>query len=327
MPLNGTVCDTDGASVEATPDVVKQRLSSGDFFWLNLDGLDGDGTDLLLNTFGFHSLAVEDAENFGQRPKLDDYDSFSYWVAYGVADDGQPVEVHVFYTEKNIVTVHRGCGKLFDAVQQRLTRHPPKDVSPPSVTTLYLVIDTLVDSYFPQLAELDDRIDELEDAILRNPTEEQLGQLFTMKRQLVGWRKVITPQRDLFARVLSGVDALPGMTDEDARYFRDLYDHLIRISDLVDSYRDLVTGAVDTHLSTVSNRLNVVMKQLTIIATVFLPLSFLTGFFGQNFGWMVNGVQTKPWAFWVFGIGLELAATFGLLYLFRRRGWLGGPKA
>jgi magnesium transporter len=117
------------------------------------------------------------------------------------------------------------------------------------------------------------------------------------------------------------------MTAEDERYFRDLYDHLIRISDLVDSYRDLLTGAMDTHLSTVSNRLNVVMKQLAIIATLFLPLSFLTGFFGQNFSWLVNHFLNQDWTFWAFGIGLEVAAVIGLGVLFRRRGWLGGPTA
>ena len=120
---------------------------------------------------------------------------------------------------------------------------------------------------------------------------------------------------------------LPGMTAEDERYFRDLYDHLIRISDLVDSYRDLLTGAMDTHVSTVSNRLNVVMKQLAIIATLFLPLSFLTGFFGQNFSWLLNHFLNKNWAFWVFGLGLEAGAVVGLLVMFRRRGWLGGPTA
>ena len=117
------------------------------------------------------------------------------------------------------------------------------------------------------------------------------------------------------------------MTAEDERYFRDLYDHLIRVSDLVDSYRDLLTGAMDTHLSTVSNRLNVVMKQLAIIATVFLPLSFLTGFFGQNFALLTNHFLTHSWTFWAFGIGGDAAAVIGLMVLFRQRGWMGGPTA
>jgi magnesium transporter len=117
---------------------------------------------------------------------------------------------------------------------------------------------------------------------------------------------------------------LPGITENGLRYMRDIYDHLIHISDSVDDYRDLLSGVMDTHLSTVSNRLNVVMKQLTIIATVFLPLSFLTGFFGQNFSWLVNHIQGW-WPFVLFGLGLEVVAALVLLYFFRRRGWLGGP--
>ncbi len=105
---------------------------------------------------------------------------------------------------------------------------------------------------------------------------------------------------------------------------RDIYDHLIHISDSVDEYRDLLSGVMDTHLSTVSNRLNVVMKQLTIIATVFLPLSFLTGFFGQNFSWLVAHI-VGGWSFIIFALGLEIVSALGLLYMFRKRGWLGGP--
>jgi magnesium transporter len=138
-------------------------------------------------------------------------------------------------------------------------------------------------------------------------------------------RKVIAPQRDMMASINAGVSDVPGMTDEAARYFRDLYDHLIRLADLVDSYRDLLSSVMDTHLSTVSNRLNVVMKQLAIIATVFLPLSWLTGFFGQNFAFLVGHI-TSRWAFFVFGLGTEVVAVILLFMLFRRRGWLGGPS-
>ena len=233
----------------------------------------------------------------------------------------------MFYSEKHVVTVHQGpCGPM-DAVRGRLGHHQAGELSPPEISILYLVVDELVDSFFPVLSTFDDRIDEIEDAILKLPTEEQLGELFDMKRTLVTLRKVVTPQRDMFASLLSGVSVLAGMTRDDERYFRDLYDHLIRISDLVDSYRDLLTGAMDTHISTVSNRLNVVMKQLAIIATIFLPLSFLTGFFGQNFSLLVNDFLSHSWTFWVLGIGTEIAAVIGLIILFRRRGWLGGPTA
>jgi magnesium transporter len=133
-------------------------------------------------------------------------------------------------------------------------------------------------------------------------------------------RKAVSPQRDAFARLMGGIAQLPGLGEEDERYFRDVYDHLIRISDLIDSYRDLLTGAMDVYLSTVSNRLNSVMKQLTIIATVFLPLSWLTGFFGQNFGFMVKHIGGLE-AFIGLGLGSELLVLTALLLFFKRRGW------
>jgi magnesium transporter len=180
--------------------------------------------------------------------------------------------------------------------------------------------DELTDGFFPVLSSFDDRIDRLQDEIFAKPTDEQLSELFNMKRWLIGVRKVITPQRDLVASLVAGVAELPGMTREIERYYRDLYDHLIRVSDLVDSYRDLLTGSMDAYLSTVSNRLNVVMKQLTVIATIFLPLSFLTGFFGENFAWLIRRIGSLD-AFLLLGLGSELAVVAAMVVLFRR-GWI-----
>jgi len=328
--MRGKLFELDGTTVDATAEAVTQRLAARGFLWLDLDGMDAESSQLLLQGFGFHPLAVEDAEHFGQRPKIDEYEGSTYLVVHGAASEtpAATVEVHVFYSPKHIVTVHRGGCPPLEAVRTRLGRHrADAELSPPEISVLYLLVDELVDSFFPVLAKFDDRIDEIEDAILKLPTEDQLGEMFDMKRTLVSLRKVVTPQRDMVASLLSGVSSLPGMTAEDERYFRDLYDHLIRVSDLVDSYRDLLTGAMDTHLSTVSNRLNVVMKQLAIIATVFLPLSFLTGFFGQNFALLTNHFLTHSWTFWAFGIGGDAAAVIGLMVLFRQRGWMGGPTA
>jgi magnesium transporter len=325
--MRATLTDIDGTATDTTVDEVGDRLSAGTFLWLDLDGVDDAWSRLLLERFGIHPLAIEDIQHFGQRPKVDDYDTFTYLVVHGANLDAPSttIEVHVLIAPGYVVTVHRGAAEPLGGCRRRLARHHAQQVAPPEISVLYLVVDELVDSYFPLLARFDDRIDEVEDAILKTPTEAQLAELFDMKRVLVALRKVVTPERDMFASLLAGATSLPGMTVDDERYFRDLYDHLIRISDLVDSYRDLLSGAMDTHLSTVSNRLNVVMKQLAIIATVFLPLSFLTGFFGQNFAYLVTHVINAEWAFWVLGIGLEVVAVVALMVLFRRRGWLGGP--
>jgi magnesium transporter len=193
---------------------------------------------------------------------------------------------------------------------------------PTRLILLHNILDSLIDSFFPALAAFDDRIDELQEMIFARPSNEQLAELFTMQRWLVGVRKLISPQRDAMAALVSGMIDLPGMTPDSDPYLRDLYDHLIRISDLVDSYRDLLTNAMDAYLSMVSNNLNEVMKQLAIIATIFLPLSFLTGFFGQNFSWLVGNLGGLP-VFWIVGIGSELVAVAGLYWLFRHRG--SGP--
>jgi magnesium transporter len=134
----------------------------------------------------------------------------------------------------------------------------------------------------------------------------------------------VSPQRDMMSNINAGLADIPGMTDEAGRYFRDLYDHMIRLADYIDNYRDLLSSVMDTHLSTVSNRLNLVMKQLTIIATIFLPLTFFTGFFGQNFAALVRFIA-PAWTFWVIGVGINVTAVAVLYVYFRRKGWLGGP--
>ena len=297
-----------------------------EFFWLDLDSVDDETLQLLADVFDVHQLALEDIQHFGQRPKVDDYGTFTYLVAHGAASEGFGTEeVHFLFAEHFVVTAHHGDCAAMEAVRTRLAHRTGAPTVPPQIAVIYLVIDELVDSFFPMLDRFDNQIDDLEDAVLVRPTDAQLGTLFTMKRSLIGVRKVVTPERDVFAGITSGVIELPGVNESGLRYLRDVYDHLIRISDLVDGYRDLLSGVMDTHLSTVSNRLNVVMKQLTIIATVFLPLTFLTGWFGQNFSFLVMHITGKA-PFYLFAIGLELLSALVLLYFFRRRGWLGGPS-
>ncbi len=323
----------DGKATDPTQQNIEEAVAGGEFFWLDLDlhdpGPDDDVTALLTDTFHFHPLAVEAADRFGQRARIDEYDDFVHVITFGIADDGKSVaEVHCFITKKFIITLHQGNCPALATVHDRISGHHASEVAAPQVVIFYLIMDTLVDSFFPVLSAFDDSIDSLEGAILKNPTEEQLGTLFDMKREVMDIRKVITPQRDMIASVNAGMVTIPGMNSKGTAYFRSLYDHLIRISDQVDAERDLISGVMDTHLSMVSNRLNVVMKQLAIIATVFLPLGFLTGFFGQNFAWLTGHLQTSlPW-FLFLGIGSEVVAIILLLILFKRRGWLGsGPTA
>jgi magnesium transporter len=314
------VVDDQGSSeIRFDRDTVERLLADDGFFWLDLDRPSEADFQILRDVFKFHPLAIEDSEQFDQRAKLDEYDDFVFVVVYGAApDDDRLVEVHCFYSERFLITVHRDDCPAFAEIRRRYRRRE-KGIKQPSLL-LYRVIDGLVDSFFPMLATFDDRIDELEDAIFLKADDRQLQEIFRMKRRLVGLRKAVSPQRDTFAQLMGGIAQLPGLAEEDERYFRDIYDHLIRISDIIDSYRDLLTGAMDVYLSTVSNRLNSVMKQLTIIATIFLPLSWLTGFFGQNFGFMVRHISSWE-ALIGLGIGSELLVLAALLLFFKRRGW------
>jgi magnesium transporter len=302
--------------------VLKEHLARREFFWLDLTAPDRAQLDELHTLFDFHPLALEDSEHFGQRPKLDDYGDYVFLVFYGawrhMPNDPEPLrEVHLFISGRYVVTVHRDPLPPLDQQREQLAGR----VLHSEQFLLYRILDALADSFFPLLSDMDDEIDDLEAAVLAEPDERQLQRLFALKRELVAMRKVVTPQRDLFVRSVDQVADLPGLTLDERDYFRDVYDHLIRISDLIDSYRDLLSGATDLYLSTISNRQNGVMKQLTVIATIFLPLAFITGFFGQNFGVLVRHI-TSPWTFWVIGVGSMLLTVIGLLLFFRRKGWL-----
>jgi magnesium transporter len=303
--------------------VIKDHLQRDHFFWLDLTAPSSEQIAQLQELFGFHPLAVKDSEHFHQRPKIDNYGDYLFLVFYGAwrhrEDDPAPLrEVHMFVSGKYLITVHRDPLPPLDEQRAQLQGrmlHSEQFV-------LYRVLSALTDSFFPLLADMDNEIDELEAQVLANPTVSQLAELNSLRHQLVAMRKVVTPQRDLFASSIDQIAELPGFALDERDYFRDIYDHLIHIGELIDSYRDLLSGATDLYLSTVSNRQSDVTKQLTVIATIFLPLSFITGFFGQNFGYMINHLIATEWTFWVVGVGSMLATCVGLLVFFRRKGWV-----
>jgi magnesium transporter len=297
---------------------IPELLQRGEFFWLKLHGCSAEQIADVGRKFGLHPLAVEDTQEFGQRPKLDDYDTAALLVFYGVDPDGTPVEVHFHVSGQWMITVHQDGHEIFKQAERRIGREPPKTEE----EAIYRVLDALTDSFFPVLDGVDDRIDVLMDAMLQKPSQDQREELFHLRRRLIELRRIATPQRDILARGGDVLGRLPGLEADDARdWFRDVYDHLVRISELIDSYRDLLSGALDLYLSTVSNRLNAISKQLTVVATIFLPLTFVTGFFGQNFGTLVRHINT-PWAFWGYGVGSMIMSALALLWFFRRQGIL-----
>ena len=289
------------------------------FFWLDVLGASDDEIRAIGEAFSLHPLAIDDSIQFGQRAKLDPYDDYALLVAFGWSpDEDGLVEVHCYYSERYLVTVRRDEAPSLDAACARIVRALEKGKDP--VMVLHEIVDSLTDSFNEPLAKLDDRLEEIETAIVERPAQDQVREVLTMRRELATLRKAIGPQRDLFGRLTTGVEELPGMTPDAEHAFRDLYDHLYRLGEQMDATRDVMTGALDVYLSSSSNRLGQINKQLTVIATIFLPLTFLVGFFGQNFGWMVRHVGSWQ-AFLVWGIGLELLAGAAIFLLFKRLGW------
>jgi magnesium transporter len=300
---------------------IADLLKRDEYFWLDLtDPSDAEVAELG-EAFSFHPLALEDMRKRGQRPKLDDFGDYMFLVYYGVGEGSageiELQEVHAFLSGGYIVTSHQGRCEALTEAHERLAAQTPRSEQ----FVVYRVLDGLTDTFFPVLDRLDDRMEVLDSEIFDRPSPHQLEEITSLRRQLVELRRVVTPQRDLLARGVDDILEIPGLEADSRNYFRDVYDHAIRISDQIDSYRDLLAGTRDAYLSVVSNRLNQITKQLTVVATIFLPLSFIVGFFGQNFKWMVENINS-PADFFVLGIGSLVLSVIGLLFWFRRGSYL-----
>jgi magnesium transporter len=296
-------------------------LARDEYFWLDLTDPSADDITALGEIFSFHPLALEDMRKRGQRPKLDDFGECMFLVYYGVGEgehgEIELEEVHAFLSGGYIVTAHQGACAALGEAHERLEAQVPRSEQ----FVVYRVLDGLTDTFFPILDKLDDRMERLDGEIFDRPHPSQLEEIVTLRRQLVALRRVVTPQRDLLARGVDDILEIPGLEADSRNYFRDVYDHAIRISDQIDSYRDLLAGTRDAYLSVVSNRLNQITKQLTVVATIFLPLSFIVGFFGQNFRWLVVNIDSEA-DFIVLGIGSLVLSVIGLLFWFRRGSYL-----
>jgi len=320
-----TLITTKGAALDDPGEkaiAARLKVCHEDGFWLDIQAPGEEDLKILEKVFGFHHLTIEDIQHQDQRPKLEEYAGYTFIVIFTakLAADGeiQFQEHHMFVSKDYLVTVHDDPAEILVTLADRVKRSPELTKGNPGFLT-YLVIDDLVDSLFPLLESLDDRIDTLEDRILADATPELLGQINQYKRQVIELRKFIGAQRDLFQRLITHSIDVRG--EELTLYWRDVHDHLIRQYETVDSLRDLLTGAMDIYLSTVSNRLNNTMKALTVIASLFLPLTFLTGFFGMNFLYLTANLEPSTASFWI-GVGIMVFSVMIQFYFFKRRGWL-----
>ncbi len=281
---------------------------------------------ILRNVFGFHPLAVDDALRETHVPKLDDWNRYLYIVLQAITfirDDSSldSLEVDVFLGKNYLVTHHdlpiRAVSRVWQACQQD-ERYLAMDAD----HILYRLIDELVVDYMSTVEEMDEEIEWVEDQVFDNPSPVIVQRLFALKRSTLHLRRALSPLREVLNKMAR--DNFSVIDAKDRIYFRDIYDHLVRLHDISESLRDLVGGALDTYLSVINNRMNDIMKTLTVITTLFMPISFLVGFFGQNFFQPVAAPLAKWTGLFPFivTVAIILLVPSSMLMWFHRRGWL-----
>jgi magnesium transporter len=291
--------------------------------WVDLENVDDLQIIEIGSWFGISRLTLEDLVEQNQRAKMEEGDGYYYLVMHALEfaralDRIATPELDIVFSERFLLTAHDvplPCLTQLKNHETNETRPLKRGID----FLLHAITDALVDSYFPVLDELDDVLDELEDTVTSTPTPEVQRRIFTLKRGLAQMRRVVSPQVELFSRL--GGRSYHIVSDEAAAYFRDVHDHLVRIFEVIDSYRDLMSGMLDAYLSTVSNRLNEVMKRLTLIATIFMPITFITGILGQNFAYSPQVLHDNGYVFWYVLAFMGLVTVLQVLW-FRWKRWI-----
>lgn len=295
--------------------------------WVNLTGL-GD-TDLIVKVadiFGLHKLALEDVMNVHQRPKVEEFEDHLFIVVRMIAapESTETEQVSIFLGTNFVLSIQETAGDCFDPVRARIRRSTGRLRSSSADYLAYALIDATIDGYFPVLEGLGEELEQLEDAIVANPQPALVRDLHNLKRLFLSLRRAIWPHRELLSMLSREEHVL--LERETRLYFRDCYDHTIQLMDIVETYREIASGLMDVHISSVSARLNEIMKVLTIIATLFMPLGFIASLYGMNFDRSVSA-WNMPELGWRLGYPFALmlmgGCAAGLIIYFWRSGWLG----
>ena len=281
----------------------------------------------ILEGFGFHHLAIEDALQQTHAPKIDDWGDYLYIVLNYMhlvkatePWDTEIDELDIFLGRNFVITHHDNPVTSIDETW-KASQRDPRYTQDGADHLLYKIIDSIVMNYMPIIEKIDEEIDGIEDQVFDRPSSETLSRLFTLKRVLLAMRRILLPQREVLNKMAR--DDYQVIDRKDRIFFRDIYDHLVRLHDVNESLRDLVGGALDTYLSVINNRMNEVMKTLTIITTLFMPLTFVTGFFGMNFF-----AANPPYENWTmptifYGtLGIMLLTPVFMFFWMRRRTWV-----
>ncbi|HYC87603.1 MAG TPA: magnesium/cobalt transporter CorA [Thermoanaerobaculia bacterium] len=300
---------------------------SEDKLWVDVQGADNEIIEPLLETrFGFHELAAEDTMSPNTLPKYDSFSQYDFFIFRTVdvnvsEHQSETFKIAAFLGKNFLVTAHRRPLRTVDAVCNRLGNGDRRLLERGTDFLLYSIVDAMVDAHFPLIEQIEEAVDDLQDRIFANADNTHLDELLHLKRDINVLRRHSLPQRELLNQISRGDARF--IQREHLIYFRDVYDHMFRISETIDVDRDLMTGTMDAYLSVVANRTNDIMKVLTIFSAIMLPLSLIAGIYGMNFEHMP---ELKWLHGYPFALGLMLGVTVIMLGLFVRRGWIGMPK-
>ncbi|MBD0383663.1 magnesium/cobalt transporter CorA [Paenibacillus sedimenti] len=303
---------------EVIKDVQLAQLSDPNIKWYWVDFKEPNEEELLLleTHFHFHPLAVEDCFHLLQRPKLDHYEDVHFFVMHAINQQTLAAEeVDLFLGKNFIVTFHFNPSREIEDAWCRIAEQK-KGVDKGHMYATYLVMDKLVDQYFPCVYQIEDQLNEIENNVESESTQALMEDIFEIRSKLLKLRKTIVPMRDLLYRVLNSerIEGIKGLL----HYFTDVYDHLLKLSEMIDSNRDMTADMRDSYISLNANRMNTIMKTLTVITTIFMPLTFIAGIYGMNF-------DNMPELKWQWGYFIALAVMFGIGFgmfmWFRKKGW------
>ena len=291
--------------------------------WINIDGLhDIQVIEKIGKNFDFHPLILEDILNTSQRPKFEDFESYIFIVLKMLTyDDAEETikseQVSMILGHNFVISFQELQGDVFENIRERIRTAKGRIRKMSCDYLLYTLLDAIVDNYFAILEKFGEKIESLEEQLVSDPDEKILQKIHSMKSELISLRKSVWPLRELVSGLQRSESSL--ISEPTIVYFRDVYDHTIQVIDTVESFRDMVSGMLDIYLSSISNRMNAVMKVLTIIATIFIPLTFVAGIYGMNFKYMPE-LEWK-WGYFIVLIIMAVAAAAMLIY-FRRKKWL-----
>ena len=291
--------------------------------WINVDGIHQIETiEKIGKQFDLHPLILEDIMNTGQRPKIEDFDHYIYIVLKMLQIGKNESEIHaeqisLIVGPNFVISFQEQAGDVFDHVRERIRSDKGRIRKLKSDYLAYALMDAIVDRYFVILEKLEDRIELVEDDLLTNPTPKTLQDIHSLKSEMIFLRKSIWPLREVVSRLERRESTL--IQESTAIYLKDIYDHTIQIIDSIETFRDMLSGMLDIYLSTISNKMNEVMKVLTIIATIFIPLTFIAGIYGMNFLYMPElGWHWGYPVVWIVMITIALS----MVVYFRRKKWL-----